>query len=94
MAHELTHILVNPHNVPVEGERWEPRNTIKGLDQSIEDMVCDWIALKRLEQYYREDKEKLKRLYEVYLDYVGPEGNVAIVKDIKHISLKTLRKNI
>ncbi|MHA1589622.1 MAG: hypothetical protein ACTSVA_03330 [Candidatus Njordarchaeales archaeon] len=92
IAHELAHILVNPHNIPVEGEKWEPRNDVEGLEQSIEDMVCDWIALKRLEQHYRGDREKLKKLYEVYLDSVGPEGYVALAEDMKHKVLKTLRE--
>ena len=92
IAHELAHILVNPHSVPVEGEEWKPRDDIEKLDRSIEDMICDWIALKRLEQYYGGDKEKLKRLYEVYLSCVGPEGYVALAEDMKYRVLKLLKE--
>ena len=92
IAHELAHILINPHNVPVEGGRWEPKDYIEGLEQSVEDIVCDWIALKRLEQYYRGDKEELKKLYEVYLDSVGPEGYVALAEDMKHRVLRLLKE--
>ena len=92
IAHELAHILVNPHNIPVEGEKWEPKNHTELLDKSIEDVVCDWIALKRLEQYHKGDKKKLKRLYEVYLNAVGAEGYAALAEDMKHRVLQILKE--
>jgi len=92
MAHELAHILVNPHNVPVEGERWEPRDFAELLDQSIEDVVCDWIALKRLERCYEGDRGKLRRLYEAYLNAVGAEGYVALAENMKHRVLQVLKE--
>ena len=92
IAHELAHMLVNSRNVPVEGRKWKPKNDTEKLDQSIEDMVCDWIALKRLEHYYKGDKEKLKKLYEVYLSYVGLEGNVALAEDMKCRVLRLLKE--
>ncbi len=84
IAHELAHILINPHDIPSEDEKWEPRDLIEMFDKAIEDVVCDWIALKRLEHYYSRDRERLRRLYEVYLGAVGVEGYVALAEDLKH----------
>jgi len=92
IAHELAHILVNSHGVPVEGEVWKPGGDCEELDRSIEDVICDWIALKRLEQHYKGDKEKLKRLYEVYLSRVGPAGYVALAEDMKDRVLQSLKE--
>ena len=91
IAHELTHILLNPSGVPTEDERWEP-DFVEALDRSIEDMTCDWIAMKRLEQHYEGDKKKLKRLYEVYLGAVGVEGYVALAEDMKNKALNVLKE--
>ena len=91
IAHELSHILLNPSGVPTEDERWEP-DFVEALDRSIEDMTCDWIAMKRLEQHYERDKKKLKRLYEVYLGAVGVEGYVALAEDMKNKVLNVLKE--
>ena len=92
IAHELAHILVNPHNIPVEGKKWEPKDFIELLEQSIEDVVCDWIALKRLEHYYRGDLKKLRRLYGVYLNAVSVEGYVALAEDLKYKVISMLKE--
>jgi len=47
IAHELAHILINPNNIPAENEQWQPRDEVEKLYQAIEDVICDWIALKK-----------------------------------------------
>jgi len=92
IAHELSHILINPHNIPRRDEKRKPKDLIGSLEWAIEDVVCDWLALKRLEKLYSSDEGKLRRLYEVYLDAVGVAGYVALAEDFKEDVLQILKE--
>lgn len=82
IAHELAHILINPKRIPSIKENI-PEDPTELLDIALEDVICDWIALKRLEETYVNDKKKLIKLYEKYLEKVGPEGNVSIAEEMR-----------
>jgi len=92
IAHELSHILINPHNIPRKDEERKPKDILEALEWAIEDVVCDWLALKRLERLYSNDEGKLRRLYEVYLDAVGVAGYVALAEDFKDKVLQILKE--
>jgi len=92
IAHELSHILINPHNIPRKDEEKKPKDLIEALEWAIEDVVCDWLALKRLEDFYSNDECRLRRLYEVYLAAVGVAGYVALAEDFKEKVLQILKE--
>ena len=92
IAHELSHILINPHNIPRKDEERKPKDILEALEWAIEDVVCDWLALKRLERLYSNDEGRLRRLYEVYLDTVGVAGYVALAEDFKEKVLQILKE--
>ena len=91
IAHELAHILVNPERIPSKKEK-APEDPIELLDMALEDVICDWIALKRLEQAYANENEKLAKLYTRYLESVGPKGNVSIAEEMKERTIIILRE--
>ena len=82
IAHELSHILLDPKSIPLEGEKLN-MGDFEMYSELILDVVCDFIALRRLERVYSNDRDKLKRLYNRYLRCVNPEGYVASVESIK-----------
>ncbi|MCD6095115.1 MAG: hypothetical protein J7J99_00955 [Thermoprotei archaeon] len=92
IAHELSHILINSHNIPRKDEERKPKDILEALEWAIEDVVCDWLALKRLERLYSNDEGRLRRLYEVYLDTVGVAGYVALAEDFKEKVLQILKE--
>ena len=82
IAHELSHILLDPKSIPLEGEKVD-MSDFEMYSELILEVVCDFIALKRLEQAYANDRDRLKHLYSRYLRCVNPEGYVASVESMK-----------
>lgn len=82
IAHELSHILLDPKNIPLEGENLNVCD-FEMYSELILDVVCDFIALRRLEQAYANDCDRLKQLYSRYLKYVSPEGYIASVESMR-----------
>jgi len=82
IAHELSHVLLDPENVPLEGESLN-MSEFEMYSELILEVICDFIALRRLERAYANDFNKLKRLYSRYLKCVNPEGYVASLEGMK-----------
>jgi len=82
IAHELSHVLLDPENVPLEGESLN-MSEFEMYSELILEVICDFIALRRLERAYANDFNKLKQLYSRYLKCVNPEGYVASLEGMK-----------
>jgi len=82
IAHELSHVLLDPENVPLEGESLN-MSEFEMYSELILEVICDFIALRRLERAYANDFNKLKQLYSRYLKCVNPEGYVSSLEGMK-----------
>ena len=93
IAHELAHLIVDPKTIPKEGEGVPPNlPALDMLDNDIAEVICDWMAFKRLERKYEGDNTKLRRLYERYLESTGLNGYTTFAERYKEDVVEEIMK--